>query len=166
MKSFRTEVEVDEWLNRNPMYCYGALHFIERNSSVISYGIQTNSTLLPKRGKFEDPTFKFLIPLQIAAEREISRSLIGGNILCVLERLFLLYDYSTYVLSISSVSLKWPVQNFSWAFGFKEFPHPPQNILLGMNAAGSPFSMSTIGPPFFPCNGYVRFCISNDFFGD
>ncbi|XP_062114912.1 ABC transporter A family member 2-like [Humulus lupulus] len=118
VKSFRTAVEVDEWLYRNPMYCYGALHFMERNSSVISYGIQTNSTLLPKRGKFEDPTFKFLIPLHIAAEREISRSLIG-------------------------------VQNYSWAFGFKEFPHPPRNILLGMNTAGSPFSMSTVGPPFF-----------------
>ncbi|KAM6569736.1 hypothetical protein CsatB_017721 [Cannabis sativa] len=118
VKSFKTEAEVDEWLYRNPMYCYGALHFMERNSSVISYGIQTNSTLLPKRGKFEDPTFKFLIPLQIAAEREISRSLIG-------------------------------VQNFSWAFGFKEFAHPPQNILLGMNTAGSPFSMSSVGPPFF-----------------
>lgn len=35
------------------------------------------------------------------------------------------------------------------AFGFKEFPHPPQNTLLGMNAAAPPFSMSTIGPPFF-----------------
>ncbi|KAL5544416.1 hypothetical protein UlMin_008200 [Ulmus minor] len=77
VKSFRTAAEVDEWLNVNPMYCPGALHFMERNATVISYGIQTNSTLVPKRGNYEDPTFKFQVPLQIAAEREIARSLIG-----------------------------------------------------------------------------------------
>ncbi|KAL2520297.1 uncharacterized protein Fot_24220 [Forsythia ovata] len=57
----------------------GALHFIDRNSTVISYGLQTNSTPLAKRGSFEDPTFKFQIPLQLAAEREIARSLIGAE---------------------------------------------------------------------------------------
>lgn len=59
------------------MRCPGALHFVERNASVISYGIQTNSTSVAKRGTYEDPTFKFQIPLQIAAEREIARYLIG-----------------------------------------------------------------------------------------
>ena len=78
VRSFRTSEEVDEWLANNPMHCPGALHFIERNATVISYGIQTNSTPVAKRGNFEDPTFKFQIPLQIAAEREIARSLIGG----------------------------------------------------------------------------------------
>ncbi|XAR65461.1 hypothetical protein NMG60_11009599 [Bertholletia excelsa] len=77
VKSFGTKTEVDEWLFSNPMYCPGALHFIDRNATVISYGIQTNSTPVFKRGHFEDPTFKFQIPLQIAAEREIARSLIG-----------------------------------------------------------------------------------------
>lgn len=61
------------------MTCPGALHFTERNGTVISYGIQTNSTAVARRGHYEDPTFKFQIPLQIAAEREIARSLIGGN---------------------------------------------------------------------------------------
>lgn len=60
------------------MQCAGALHFIDRNATVISYGIQTNSTPLAKRGNFEDPTLKFQIPLQLAAEREIARSLLGG----------------------------------------------------------------------------------------
>ncbi|KAL2494247.1 ABC transporter domain-containing protein [Forsythia ovata] len=46
----------------------GALHFIDRNAT----GLQTNSTPLAKRGSFEDPTFKFQIPLQLAAEREPS----------------------------------------------------------------------------------------------
>ncbi|PON31166.1 ABC transporter A, ABCA [Parasponia andersonii] len=77
VKQFRTADEVDEYLYNNPMTCPGALHFEERNVTVISYGIQTNSTTLAKRGVFEDPTFKFQIPLQIAAEREIARSLIG-----------------------------------------------------------------------------------------
>ncbi|XP_075107779.1 ABC transporter A family member 2 isoform X2 [Nicotiana tabacum] len=75
--SFRTRDEVDEWLFKNPLRCAGALHFVERNASIISYGIQTNSTPVVKRGVFEDPTFKFQIPLQLAAEREIARSLIG-----------------------------------------------------------------------------------------
>lgn len=78
--SFRTRDEVDDWLFKNPMRCPGALHFVERNASVISYGIQTNSTPVANRGVFEDPTFTFQIPLQLAAEREIARSLIGGNI--------------------------------------------------------------------------------------
>lgn len=74
---FGTPAEVDKWLFDNPMTCPGALHFTERNGTVISYGIQTNSTAVARRGHYEDPTFKFQIPLQIAAEREIARSLIG-----------------------------------------------------------------------------------------
>ncbi|CAI9112240.1 OLC1v1012659C1 [Oldenlandia corymbosa var. corymbosa] len=77
VRSFKTKEEVDGWLLNNPMQCTGALHFQEINSSVISYGLQTNSTPLSKRGMFEDPTFKFQIPFQIAVEREISRHLIG-----------------------------------------------------------------------------------------
>ncbi|KAJ0106704.1 hypothetical protein Patl1_17825 [Pistacia atlantica] len=75
--SFRTKTEVDEWLFDNPLKCPGALHFVDRNATVISYGIQTNSTSVARRGLYEDPTFKFQIPLQIAAEREIARSMIG-----------------------------------------------------------------------------------------
>ncbi|KAF5957627.1 hypothetical protein HYC85_004852 [Camellia sinensis] len=77
VKSFRTKNEVDAWLFSNPMHCPGALHFAERNATVVTYGIQTNSTAVGKRGLYEDPTLKFQIPLQIAAEREIARSLIG-----------------------------------------------------------------------------------------
>ncbi|XP_012080230.1 ABC transporter A family member 2 isoform X2 [Jatropha curcas] len=77
VKSFRTTEDVDAWLLNNPMHCPGALHFKEINATVISYGIQTNSTPVRDRGYFEDPTFKFQIPLQIAAEREIARHIIG-----------------------------------------------------------------------------------------
>ncbi|KAG6412263.1 hypothetical protein SASPL_124937 [Salvia splendens] len=77
VRDFRTPDETDDWLASNPMQSAGALHFRDRNATVISYGIQTNSTPLAKRGNFEDPTFKFQIPLQIAAEREIARSLVG-----------------------------------------------------------------------------------------
>ncbi|XP_062168317.1 ABC transporter A family member 2-like isoform X2 [Alnus glutinosa] len=77
VQSFGTPSEVDAWLLSNPMRCPGALHFVERNATVISYGIQTNSTPVSVRGNYEDPTFKFQIPLQIAAEREIARYLIG-----------------------------------------------------------------------------------------
>nr|XP_043637334.1 ABC transporter A family member 2-like isoform X2 [Erigeron canadensis] len=77
VKSFHTKNDVDAWLFANPMTCPGALHFVDRTATVISYGLQTNSTPAAKRGDYEDPTFKFQIPLQIAAEREIARSLIG-----------------------------------------------------------------------------------------
>nr|GEU87189.1 ABC transporter A family member 2-like [Tanacetum cinerariifolium] len=77
VRSFRTKTDVDAWLFANPMTCPGALHFVDRNATVISYGLQTNSTPIAERGDFEDPTFKFQIPLQIAAEREIARTLIG-----------------------------------------------------------------------------------------
>ncbi|KAG8379146.1 hypothetical protein BUALT_Bualt07G0057800 [Buddleja alternifolia] len=77
VRAFRTSNETDEWLASNPMQCPGALHFVDRNATVIGYGLQTNSTPLARRGNFEDPTLKFQIPLQLAAEREIARSLIG-----------------------------------------------------------------------------------------
>ncbi|RZB46700.1 ABC transporter A family member 2-like [Glycine soja] len=59
------------------MRCLEALHFSERNDIVISYDLQTNSTSLQQRGKYEDPTALFQLPLQLAAEREIARYLIG-----------------------------------------------------------------------------------------
>ncbi|GER49992.1 ABC transporter A family member 2, partial [Striga asiatica] len=79
VRSFTTPTETDDWLASNPMYCAGALHFVDRNSTVISYGLQTNSTPVSRRGTYEDPTFKFQVPLQLAAEREIARSLIGDT---------------------------------------------------------------------------------------
>ena len=78
VRSFAAPDDVDAWLMANPLRTPGALHFKKRNPTVISYGIQTNSTPEIRRGRFEDPTFKFQIPLQVAAEREIARSLIGG----------------------------------------------------------------------------------------
>eukprot|EP00249_Psilotum_nudum_P021774 c28239_g1_i1 orf=514-3321(-) len=76
---FATTKDVNKWLLANRLRCTGALHFEERRSSVIAYGIQTNSTSQAKRGKYEDPTFKFQIPLQHAAEREIARFLLGDS---------------------------------------------------------------------------------------
>ncbi|XP_016469345.2 ABC transporter A family member 2-like isoform X1 [Nicotiana tabacum] len=77
--AFNTREEVDKWLFDNPVRCPGALHFNVINGNIISYGIQTNSTEVMKRRVFEDPTFKFQLPLQLAAEREIARTLIGDQ---------------------------------------------------------------------------------------
>ncbi|KAG2241869.1 hypothetical protein Bca52824_096289 [Brassica carinata] len=77
VQSFKGPEEVDAWFMSHPLQVPGALHFVEKNATVISYGVQTNSSTEEKRGRTEDPTFKFLVPLQIAAEREIARSLIG-----------------------------------------------------------------------------------------
>lgn len=76
---FATIADVNQWLLSNPMHTTGALHFQERSSSVIAYGIQTNSTAKQERGTYEDPTFTFQIPLQFAAEREITRFLTGDS---------------------------------------------------------------------------------------
>ncbi|XP_028787945.1 ABC transporter A family member 2 [Neltuma alba] len=75
--SFGNAAEVDDWLFNDPMRCPGALHFNEKNATAIGYGVQTNSTFIQKRGRYEDPTFSFQLPLQLAAEREIARYLIG-----------------------------------------------------------------------------------------
>ncbi|CAN6990133.1 unnamed protein product [Brassica rapa subsp. trilocularis] len=57
VQSFKAPEEVDAWFMSHALQVPGALHFVERNAKIISYG--------------------FLVPLQIAAEREIARSLMG-----------------------------------------------------------------------------------------
>ncbi|CAM6104749.1 unnamed protein product [Calypogeia fissa] len=74
---FASASDADDWLLANPMRIPGGIHFLERSSSVIAYGIQTNSTAKKVRGIYENPNFKFQIPLQAAAEREIVRLLAG-----------------------------------------------------------------------------------------
>ncbi|KAK4480244.1 hypothetical protein RD792_013308 [Penstemon davidsonii] len=77
VKSFKRKSEMTEWLINNSMRTPGALQFEELNPTVISYGTKTNSTTTIIGRNFEDPTFKFQMPLQLAASREIARSLIG-----------------------------------------------------------------------------------------
>ncbi|KAI3970658.1 hypothetical protein MKX01_024305 [Papaver californicum] len=72
VKSFNTTDEVNAWLYSEPMHCAGALHFIDKSATVISYEIQTNNTSAKIRGEDENPLFKFQLPFQIAAEREIA----------------------------------------------------------------------------------------------
>uniref|UniRef100_A0A0D6R137 ABC transporter domain-containing protein n=1 Tax=Araucaria cunninghamii TaxID=56994 RepID=A0A0D6R137_ARACU len=79
VKGFASPAAVDKWLEANPMRCPGALHFMERTSTVISYGIQINSTSKLKHGIYEDTLFKFQIPFHLAAEREIARYLVGDS---------------------------------------------------------------------------------------
>ncbi|GAB2248821.1 hypothetical protein Droror1_Dr00012180 [Drosera rotundifolia] len=80
VKSFATEEEVDQWLFAFPQYTPVVLHLEQQNATVISYGIETNTSTPNWKGRYEDPTFKFLVPLQVAAEREIARLLLGdGN---------------------------------------------------------------------------------------
>ncbi|CAN4100428.1 unnamed protein product [Withania somnifera] len=94
VKSFGTKEDLNNWLLSDPMSTPGALHFVERNATVISYGVVTNtSTYIQVPRVPEDPTFKFQLPLQLAASREIARSLLGDS-------------------------------KFSWNVGLKEFAHP------------------------------------------
>ncbi|KAI3987712.1 hypothetical protein MKX01_028446 [Papaver californicum] len=75
VKSFKTSDDVDAWLYSEPLHCAAALHFVDRSATVISYGIQTNDSDTTMRGVEEDSLFKFQLPLQIAANREIARFL-------------------------------------------------------------------------------------------
>ncbi|CAM8920749.1 unnamed protein product [Rhodiola kirilowii] len=77
VKHFEAPDTTDMWLFENQLRTTGALHFEEYNATVISYGIQTNSTQASDAKTDDDPTFTYRIPLQVAAEREIARSLIG-----------------------------------------------------------------------------------------
>ncbi|KAJ6749152.1 ABC TRANSPORTER A FAMILY MEMBER 1-RELATED [Salix purpurea] len=77
VRSFGTQDEVDAWFLSEPMQAPAALHFQVVSPTLITYGLQSNSTPIVRRGQYEDPTFKFQIPLQIAAEREIARSILG-----------------------------------------------------------------------------------------
>ena len=83
VKSFKTKGEVNNWFIKNPLSSPGAQHFEERNASVIGYGIQASTTQTQldnyRLNLPEDPAFDFQIPLQIAAEREVARSLVGGT---------------------------------------------------------------------------------------
>ncbi|GAA0185277.1 ATP-binding cassette [Lithospermum erythrorhizon] len=77
VKSFGTKDELYAWLMMNPMTVPGVLHFTESSPSEIRYGVQTNSSTYVKIGRqYEDPLFKYQIPLQFAASREIARSLL------------------------------------------------------------------------------------------
>ncbi|KAL9243221.1 hypothetical protein vseg_017134 [Gypsophila vaccaria] len=77
VKSFGTPAEVDAWLFNDPLRCPVAVHFVEKNASLLSYGVQANFTSTVKGGITENPTLKFLVPLQVAVEREIARSILG-----------------------------------------------------------------------------------------
>ncbi|KAL2935075.1 ABC transporter A family member 2 [Bienertia sinuspersici] len=75
VKSFKTENETNAWFLSNPARTPGALHLADKNDTVISYGIQPNSSaqyIVP----YEQPFLKFQLPLQTAAEREIARILL------------------------------------------------------------------------------------------
>ncbi|KAK9669274.1 hypothetical protein RND81_13G120800 [Saponaria officinalis] len=79
VKSFGTPAEVDAWLFNDPLRCPATVHFAEKNATVISYGVQANFTRTVKGGIAENPTMKFLVPLQVAVEREIARSFLGDD---------------------------------------------------------------------------------------
>ncbi|KAI3995436.1 hypothetical protein MKX01_006658 [Papaver californicum] len=75
VRSFKASDDVDAWLYSEPLYCAAALHFVDRSATVISYGIRTNDSDTTTREVKEDFIFKYQLPLQIAADREIARFL-------------------------------------------------------------------------------------------
>ncbi|KAG8366122.1 hypothetical protein BUALT_Bualt17G0043000 [Buddleja alternifolia] len=77
VKSFQTKKEMVQWIIDNPSRTPGALYLEVMNETIIAYGTKTDSVSSRIGRKVEDPTFKFQMPLQLAASREIGRSLVG-----------------------------------------------------------------------------------------
>eukprot|EP00850_Spirogloea_muscicola_P008456 SM000045S16201 [mRNA] locus=s45:178603:184208:+ [translate_table: standard] len=69
---FATPSDVDDWLAAHTLRAPAALHLRELANGGIGFGLQSNSTVVAYRGNFQDPNFKFQLPLQAAAEREIT----------------------------------------------------------------------------------------------
>eukprot|EP00245_Coleochaete_scutata_P012781 TRINITY_DN5005_c0_g1_i1.p1 TRINITY_DN5005_c0_g1~~TRINITY_DN5005_c0_g1_i1.p1 ORF type:complete len:1006 (-),score=193.03 TRINITY_DN5005_c0_g1_i1:975-3992(-) len=96
VKSFTNEDAVNAWLSlpANNKITTGVLHFLKLDGGNIGFGLQTNSTTKQERNKYEEINFKFQVPLQVAAEREITRYYLNGS------------------------------PNLKWTPAFTEFAHP------------------------------------------
>ena len=149
VKSFKTPEEVDDWLLRNPMQVPGALHFVDVSRSLITYGLQTNSTPIIRRGHYEDPTFKFQIPLQIAAEREIARSIIGG-----LKSLICQIVLDTQISFFSSIK-SCETNSFFFFFLLKLWIMSSSNLYMECRTYG----ICTPCKSYLFCGGYSRTCL-------
>ena len=95
---FSSTSAVDAWLYSNPRSTPGAVHFnVSADRKTIGFGLQVNGTAKSKRSIKEDLTFFALVPLQVATEREIARTLSGAG------------------------------AALSWTVGTVPFAHPPLN---------------------------------------
>jgi len=70
---FATPVEVDYFALANPETIQGAVHFKIEGAKKVSFEVQFNTSTRVKRGKFDDPTRFFALPMQHAVERELVR---------------------------------------------------------------------------------------------
>lgn len=74
---------MDQWLLANPRKTAMGLILNYTSSGSLGYGIQIDaSNPRQMNDRYEDPTFKFLLPLQSAAEREIARATAGSEYTC------------------------------------------------------------------------------------
>jgi len=153
VKSFKTPEEVDDWLFRNPMQVPGALHFVDVSPSLITYGLQTNSTPIARRGHYEDPTFKFQIPLQIAAEREIARSIIKGlkSLICQIFYVEIVLDTQISFFSL----IKSCETNSFFFFLLKLWILSSSNLYMECRTYG----ICTPCKSYLFCGGYSRTCL-------
>lgn len=77
---FKTAADLDTFLLANTELIQAGLLFNYRTSSSISFTIQQNSTVQTVRGRFQNVNFLIQVPLQVAAEREISRFVLNSDL--------------------------------------------------------------------------------------
>lgn len=77
---FETPELMDQWLLANPRKTAMGLILNYTASGALGFGIQIDaSNPRQMNDRYEDPTFKFILPLQAAAEREITRATAGSE---------------------------------------------------------------------------------------
>jgi len=119
VKGFPTVAEKDAWLLANTQRCQAGIEFtvstLPDNKKKVDFGIQVNGTVKASRGTFEDPNFYVQLPLQQAAEREITRFTLKQAGM----------DEADFV--------------DTWDVSFRKYPHPAIEPFSLVGAIGSTF---------------------------
>lgn len=75
VKSFDNGSLIDDYLLAHPNTVLAAVEFVVDGPESIGFSIQTNSSVQWFKGKFQDPNLYAELPVQVAVEREIVRTL-------------------------------------------------------------------------------------------
>jgi len=73
--SFPNGSLIDEYLYEHPNTAIAAVEFVQDNPESIGFSIQTNSSVQWFKGQFSDANLYAALPVQVAVEREIVRTL-------------------------------------------------------------------------------------------
>lgn len=70
---FTNQLKANRWLLDNPRKAAAGIHFIVSDPTSIDFKLQLNTTSRRFRNEVQDPIVESALPLQVAAQREITR---------------------------------------------------------------------------------------------